>query len=84
MLKLCHRRSQDFFEWGGGGGKSQITCIDVIRNFQTRNFLWDKDIESVRSEGEAWFRHLIRILLKEKGLNPKLNSKNVQHGKRVE
>ena len=28
----------------GGVGKPQITCNDVIRNFQKRNFLWDKDI----------------------------------------
>ena len=26
------------------GGKPQITCNDVIRNFQNRNFLWGKDI----------------------------------------
>ena len=27
------------FDWGG-----QITCNDVIRNFQKRKFLWGKDI----------------------------------------
>ena len=27
-----------------GGPKPQITCNDVIKDFQTRNFLWDKDI----------------------------------------
>ena len=33
------------FDWGGGGGgKPQITCNGVIRNFQKRNFLWGKDI----------------------------------------
>ena len=30
-------------DWGGGY-KPQITCNDVIRNFQKRNFLWGKDI----------------------------------------
>ena len=24
--------------------EAQITCNDVIKNFQKRNFLWDKDI----------------------------------------
>ena len=38
-----HRRSQDF--WLGEGPKPQITCNDNhIKNFQKRNFLWDKDI----------------------------------------
>ena len=27
-----------------GGPKPQITCNDVIRNFQKKNFLWSKDI----------------------------------------
>ena len=27
-----------------GGPKPQITCNDVIKDFQTRNFSWDKDI----------------------------------------
>ena len=27
-----------------GGGKPQITCNDVIRNFQKRNFMWDQNI----------------------------------------
>ena len=30
------------FDWGRL--KPQITCNDVIKNFQTRKFLWDKDI----------------------------------------
>ena len=30
------------FDWGGP--KPQITCNDVIRNFQKRNFLLGKDI----------------------------------------
>ena len=30
------------FDWGGA--KPQITCNDVIRNFQKRKFLWGKDI----------------------------------------
>ena len=29
------------FDWGH---KPQITCNDVIKNFQTRNFLRDQDI----------------------------------------
>ena len=28
----------------GGGPKPQITCNDVIKNFQKMYFLWDKDI----------------------------------------
>ena len=28
----------------GGGGKPQISCNDVIENFQKRNFFWAKDI----------------------------------------
>ena len=35
----CHRRSQNFWL---GGPKPQITCNDVIKKFQKRNFLWDK------------------------------------------
>ena len=31
------------FDWEGEP-KPQITCNDVIRNFQKRNFLWDIDI----------------------------------------
>ena len=30
------------FDWGGP--KLQITCNDVIKNFQKKNFLWGKDI----------------------------------------
>ena len=30
------------FDWGGT--KPQITCSDVIKNFQKRNLLWDKGI----------------------------------------
>ena len=26
------------------GAEPQITCNDVIRNFQTKKFLWSKDI----------------------------------------
>ena len=37
----AHRRSQNFRL---GGPKPQITCNDVIKNFQKRNFLWNKDI----------------------------------------
>ena len=39
-----------FFAWvhqefliGGGGGQTQITCNDVIRNFGKEGLLWDKD-----------------------------------------
>ena len=37
----------------GRGGKPQITRNDVIRNFQKRNFLWDKHFLKwkVRSRG---------------------------------
>ena len=31
------------FDWGGGG-KPQLTCNDVIKNFQKRKFLWGKII----------------------------------------
>ena len=40
-------RSQNF--WLGGGPKPQITCNDVIKNFQNRNFLWNKDIVGCKS-----------------------------------
>ena len=30
------------FDWGRP--KPQITCYDVIKNFQKKKFLWDKDI----------------------------------------
>ena len=30
------------FDWGRP--KPQITCYDVIKNFQKRKFLWDKNI----------------------------------------
>ena len=30
------------FDWGGP--KPQITCNDVIKTFQKRNFLWSEDI----------------------------------------
>ena len=32
------------FDWGGGGPKLQITCNDVIRNFETGIFCGSKDI----------------------------------------
>ena len=60
-----HRRSQDFWL---GGPKPQITCNDVIRNFQKRNFLWDKDIV----EWKIWSRSLLalnQILVKREGKN---------------
>ena len=37
-----YRRGQNF--WLVGRPKPSITCNDVIKNFQKRNFLWDKDI----------------------------------------
>ena len=35
-------RGPRIFDWGRC--KQQITCNDVIKNFQKRKFLWDKDI----------------------------------------
>ena len=35
-------RRTRIFDWGRP--KPQITCYDVIKNFQKRKFLWDKDI----------------------------------------
>ena len=32
------------FDWEGGGGKPQMTCNDVIKNFQKSNFSRGKDI----------------------------------------
>ena len=49
-----HRRSQNFWlEWP----KPQITCNDVIKNFQKRKFLWDKDI----LEWKIWNRCLLAL-----------------------
>ena len=49
---FSHRRSQDFWL---GGPKPQITCNDVVRNFQERKFLWSKDI----AEWKFWSRCLL-------------------------
>ena len=40
------------FDWERGT-KPQTTCNDVIRNFQKKKFLWDKDIAvwKMRSRG---------------------------------
>ena len=43
------------FDWGRP--KSQITCNDVIRNFQKRNFLEGKDI----AEWKIWSRGLLSL-----------------------
>ena len=61
------------FNWGGA--KPKITCNDVIRNFQKRNFLWDKDIEEwkIRSCGLVW--HLTESFLKGEGLKQNLQMK---------
>ena len=47
------------FDWEGP--KPQITCNDVITNFQKRNFSWGKDTleTNIRSCGLFW--HLSRI-----------------------
>ena len=37
-----YRRGQNF--WLIGRPKPQITCNGIIKNFQKRKFLWDKDI----------------------------------------
>ena len=51
-----HRLSQDF--WLGEGGKPQITCNDVIKNFRKRNFLRGKDIVewNIRSRACDWHK----------------------------
>ena len=51
-----------------GRPKPQITCNEVIRHFQKRNFLCDKDIVKwkIRSQGLCVW-HLTRILLKREG-----------------
>ena len=40
-------------DWGGGGGKPQVTCNAIIRNFRKSNFLCDKVIVgwNLRSRG---------------------------------
>ena len=45
------------FEWKAGKGKPQITCNDIIKNFQERNFLWGKDI----AEWKIWSRSLLAL-----------------------
>ena len=54
------------FDWGGP--KPQSTCNDVIKNFQKRNFLWDKDIVGWK----IWNRCLLALnqdFAKREGLN---------------
>ena len=54
------------FDWGRP--KPQITCYDVIKNFQKRKFLWDKDI----AEWKIWNRCLLALnpdFAKGEGLN---------------
>ena len=50
------------FDWGGGA-KPQITCNDVIKNFQKRTFCGAKILYNGRSEAVAWW-HLTRIFVK--------------------
>ena len=52
-----------------------MTCNDVIRSFQKRNFLWDKDIVEcmIRSRGLVW--HLTKSFQKRERLNQKLKMK---------
>ena len=49
-----HRRCQEL--WLRGGGKPQITCNDVIINFQKRCILGGKNIVvwKIRSRGLVW------------------------------
>ena len=61
---------------GGEGGKSQILCNDVIRNFRKRNFLWDKDIVEWEIENCSLVWHANRILLKREDLNQKSKSRD--------
>ena len=54
----------------GGGPKVQITCDDVIRNFQKRNFLWDKDIAKWKIRSIHLVLALNQDLAKGRGLIP--------------
>ena len=63
------------FDWGGP--KPHITCNDVIKNFQKRNFSWGKDIMEwkIKSRG-------LRLALKQdfaKGRRLKLIHKKCKY-----
>ena len=48
VLKKVFQAISNLWAWPefliGWGPKAQITCNHVIKNFQKRNCLWDKDI----------------------------------------
>ena len=55
------------FDWGGGP-EPQITCNDVVKNFQKRNFLWDKSIVRWKIRNHCLLA-LNRDFAKGQGLN---------------
>ena len=71
-----HRRSQDFRL---GGPEPQITCHDVIRNFEKGIFCRAKISKNERSEAVDWccWHVTIRNSFKEQGLNLKRKKSKV-------